>query len=297
MLLLISDASVLIDIECAELTSAMFSLPYKFAVPDILFVEELAERHGHLSQFGLISKPMSSELISEAYDLRQRYSKPSVNDLLALTLAKNENSQLLTGDKALREVAQILNVEVHGTIWLVTQMIQHKKITVPEEELEYEKKYFSGYAKDDKATIAIAKVENQIVGIATGIPLISESDIVTDAQKVFSKQGIQLDDYYYCGEIIVLPQFRSLSLITKLSQAGSTLLKKWGFKHICMLTVIREENHPLKPKNYKSPDNLWAHLGFVRNHLTIGYHWPTIQPDNTVVDTKNSLEFWTKNLW
>lgn len=49
---------------------------------------------------------------------------------MALTLAKHESCQLLTGDKSLREVAKILNVEVHGTIWLVEQMIKHEKITV-----------------------------------------------------------------------------------------------------------------------------------------------------------------------
>lgn len=130
MLLLISDASVLIDIENSELTSAMFSLPYQFAVPDILFVEELSERLGRLLAFGLQSKTMSGELIEEAFGLRQQYSKPSVNDLLALTLAKHEGCQLLTGDRALREVAQIYNVEVHGTIWLVQQMIQYEKISV-----------------------------------------------------------------------------------------------------------------------------------------------------------------------
>ncbi len=59
MLFIISDASVLIDIESAKLTRVMFSLPWQFAVPDILFVEELAERHGHLLQLGLISKTMS----------------------------------------------------------------------------------------------------------------------------------------------------------------------------------------------------------------------------------------------
>lgn len=130
MLLLISDASVLIDIEHSELTSAMFSLPYQFAVPDVLFVEELSERHGRLLEFGLQSKIMNGDLINEAVGLRQKYSKPSVNDLLALTLAKHEGCQLLTGDKALREVAQVFNVEVHGTIWLVQQMIQHGKISV-----------------------------------------------------------------------------------------------------------------------------------------------------------------------
>jgi len=108
----------------------MFSLPWQFAVPDILFSEELAEHHGHLLQLGLVSKTMSGELIAEAYNLRQNHAKTSVNDLLALTLAKHEHCQLLTGDKALRKVAQELRVEVHGTIWLVDQMIQYEKITV-----------------------------------------------------------------------------------------------------------------------------------------------------------------------
>lgn len=130
MLLIISDASVLIDIECGELTSAMFSLPFQFTVPDILFAEGLAERHGHLSRLGLISKTMSGDLVAEAYSLHQKYIKPSVNDMLALTLAKHEGCQLLTGDKALREVAKEFNVEVHGTIWLVEQMLRGEKITV-----------------------------------------------------------------------------------------------------------------------------------------------------------------------
>lgn len=130
MLLIISDASVLIDIECGELTSAMFSLPFQFAVPDTLFVEELSERHGHLLQFGLISKSMNGELVAEAYNLHQQHTKPSVNDMLALTLAKHERAQLLTGDKALREVAAKLSIEVHGTIWLVKQILDSGKITV-----------------------------------------------------------------------------------------------------------------------------------------------------------------------
>jgi len=144
MLLVISDACVLIDIECGELTSAMFSLSYQFVVPDTLFAEELEERHSHLSQFGLISKTMSGDLVAEAYRLHQTYKQPSVNDLLALTLAKHEGCQLLTGDKALRNAAKKLNVEVHGTIWLVEQMLQDKKITVGVARVAFQKMKESG---------------------------------------------------------------------------------------------------------------------------------------------------------
>lgn len=126
-LLIISDASVLIDIEHGKLTSAMFSLPYEFAVPDVLFIEELEDQHGHLLQLGLSSKSMSGDLVAEAFMLRQEYVKLSVNDLLVLIIARHESCQLLTSDKALREVAEIFNVEVHDTIWLVEQMIKSKK--------------------------------------------------------------------------------------------------------------------------------------------------------------------------
>lgn len=129
MQIIISDTNVLIDIEQAELTQAMFNLPYHFAVPDILFVEELSERHSDLLSYGLDSCTMSGDQIAEAYKLRQKYPRPSVNDLLALVLAKSEKCQLLTGDRALRDVANMLGVEIHGTIWLVEQMILYKNIS------------------------------------------------------------------------------------------------------------------------------------------------------------------------
>lgn len=130
MLLLISDSSVLIDIEQGALTRAMFSLPWRFAVPDVLFLEELAEKHRSLLELGLECKSMNGDLIAQTYQLRQQYRQTSVNDLLALILAKAEQGLLLTGDKALRRVASSLNVEVHGTLWLVKQIIDYKKITI-----------------------------------------------------------------------------------------------------------------------------------------------------------------------
>lgn len=44
MLLLISDANILIDIEDGHLTPAVFRLPYVIAVPDILFELELRQQ-------------------------------------------------------------------------------------------------------------------------------------------------------------------------------------------------------------------------------------------------------------
>lgn len=53
MLLLISDANILMDVEMGDLVAPMFSLGYQFAVPDVLYYEELEEQHAHLLDMGL----------------------------------------------------------------------------------------------------------------------------------------------------------------------------------------------------------------------------------------------------
>lgn len=73
MLLLISDANILIDIEDGHLTPVVFQLPYAIAVPDILFELELRERHCHLLELGLQVKSLSSESVKKAESLTAQY--------------------------------------------------------------------------------------------------------------------------------------------------------------------------------------------------------------------------------
>jgi len=165
-----------------------------------------------------------------------------------------------------------------------------------EGNIEYEKKYVTGYTLDKKSMIAVVKINGEVAGISTGIPLISDSEIVADIKKGFQKKEINIDEYYYYGEVIILPKFRGLGLSRKLFEAQDKIVKEWGFRHVYILTVIRENNHPLKPKNYKSPDVLWKRLGFLQIDKTVSYHWSTIQKDGSVKNNENTLQFWIKNL-
>lgn len=137
-LLLISDSNILIDIEEGGLTASMFSLEYDFAVPDVLYVEELHDQHPHLIEMGLQSRALDGNVIARVVELVEKYRKPSRNDLLALALAEHENCPLLTGDKFLREASNAEGVDVKGTIWLVEQMVIQGKITVGVAEKAYE---------------------------------------------------------------------------------------------------------------------------------------------------------------
>ncbi|WP_043637278.1 PIN domain-containing protein [Desulfovibrio sp. TomC] len=129
MLFLISDANILIDIQTGELLASMFSLDFQFAVPDILFYEELEEQHGHFVDMGLIIQSLDSLLVKRVEDLARIHRKPSRNDLFALALAEHRKCPLLTGDDDLRQAATREEVQVYGTIWLIEQMIIQGRIT------------------------------------------------------------------------------------------------------------------------------------------------------------------------
>ena len=133
--LLISDANVLIDLDEGGLIIELFQLPYALTVPDILFIDELEFHHGHLLEHGLQLKELTSESMTYAQQLVRRYGGPSVNDCLALALAKQEACPLVTGDKRLRKAADQEHIEKRGTIWLLGQMLEHHLITVQQAEV------------------------------------------------------------------------------------------------------------------------------------------------------------------
>jgi hypothetical protein len=122
-MLLISDASVLIDMEVGGLSPAMFRSGHEFAVPDILFEEELREQHAGLVTHGLKVEPLSAEIIQASFGLRERHPGPGHIDLLALALAQHKGCGLLTGDRRLVAAARAEGVEAHGTLWIVQALM------------------------------------------------------------------------------------------------------------------------------------------------------------------------------
>jgi predicted nucleic acid-binding protein len=137
--LLISDANIIIDIEVGGLIKQMFRLEYEFAVPDVLYEEELKENHSNLPKLGLKRRELQAAAIEYTVALGAKYRKPGRIDLMALALAKQEQCRLLTGDQALREAGNAEDVEVVGTIWLVGEMLNAKIITKKDARTAYNK--------------------------------------------------------------------------------------------------------------------------------------------------------------
>ena len=122
-MILVSDTSVLIDLDRGGLLDAAFALPHEFAVPDVLYDREMQGEWGdHLVSLGLRVVEVSGGGVGNALRYRQRRPSLSVSDSFALALAKERKWLLLTGDGTLRELASVEEVECHGLLWLLDIM-------------------------------------------------------------------------------------------------------------------------------------------------------------------------------
>lgn len=131
MTVLVSDTSVLIDVQRAGLIERLFDLPYQFVVPDLLYERELKDWIGpDLVLLGLRVEELSKEEVIQATQLRRDRPALSLPDVFAFCLASQRNWMLLTGDGALRAEALRQTLAMHGVLWLFDELLD-KEICVP----------------------------------------------------------------------------------------------------------------------------------------------------------------------
>ncbi|MBN9602078.1 MAG: hypothetical protein J0G33_04025 [Afipia felis] len=123
MPVLVSDTSVLIDLERGDLLEDLFRLPFEFAVPDLLFVRELAGDLGdRLTTLGLRVEELSPAELSRATTIRRQRVNLSTPDTFAFAIAESRKWTLLTGDGGLRQLATSVGLEMHGVLWIFDQL-------------------------------------------------------------------------------------------------------------------------------------------------------------------------------
>lgn len=120
MPVLVSDSSVLIDLERCQLLREVFALASELVVPDLLFERELREYGGQaFVDLGLRVESLTpAELAGEQQFVRTERAL-SAPDAFSLALARARQWTLLTGDGLLRDLAEKENVECHGVLWLL----------------------------------------------------------------------------------------------------------------------------------------------------------------------------------
>ena len=130
MRVLVSDASILIELSKWSLLEALFALPFEFAVPDALYEDELIDLgeidRKQLKALGLRVESLDSAGMARALSYRTARPKLTLHDCLAVTLAVTNDWALLTGDKRMRALAEAERIEVHGVLWVIDLFAEHR---------------------------------------------------------------------------------------------------------------------------------------------------------------------------
>jgi predicted nucleic acid-binding protein len=120
MILLVSDTSVLIDLERGGLLSVAFATGNPMLVPDLLYAKELEPYNGaYYRSLGLQVVNLQPDELSFAQQVKNERKPLSLPDCFALACAARPDHVLLTGDGALRTAAKDYGIQMVGLLWLL----------------------------------------------------------------------------------------------------------------------------------------------------------------------------------
>lgn len=161
--------------------------------------------------------------------------------------------------------------------------------------LAYEREYIEGYCKEAKSLLIILEdLSGRLLGFSTGIPLVSDSEIVREAAKSFTEAGFDSETFFYFGETILVPEERGKGNYSKIVRLREEEAIEMGFEGACFMAVNRAENHPQRPKEYQSIDSKFEHMGYSKTSIGVSFTYPTILPDGTVCDVEHLMVYWMK---
>jgi predicted nucleic acid-binding protein len=131
MRIIVSDSSCLIDLRKVSLLNTFLKLPYEILIPNTLFEDELlkftAAQKKELIRGGLKVMDLPGEQVLRAQEVIRVTPRLSIHDGFAFALAEScQDCILLTGDGALRALAEAKDLEVHGVLWVVDEIHSNK---------------------------------------------------------------------------------------------------------------------------------------------------------------------------
>lgn len=133
-----SDTNVWLDFEVINRLALPFKLPYTYLMYIEAIEDELLSPPNigtELIKKGLVPTELTVDEFYMAEKFNAKYAKPSIYDCIALAIAKERNTILLTGDGPLRKAASAEDVQVIGTIGVLDQLLERK--CIDEAEFRY----------------------------------------------------------------------------------------------------------------------------------------------------------------
>ena len=138
----------------------------------------------------------------------------------------------------------------------------------------------------------MARDGDAIVGASTASPM-AESD--QEFIVPFETAGYDISKVLYCGESVLIGDYRGQGVGHKFFDEREAQARRLGgFEVATFCRVVRPDDHPLKPANYRPLDGFWKKRGYSpADGLIAEYAWKDIDHPE---ETMKQLQLWTKSL-
>lgn len=157
---------------------------------------------------------------------------------------------------------------------------------------DYEEAYLSKFAKAQGAVIVAAYDGESIVGCATAAPM---AEVEAEFSAPFRERGWDVTRLFYCGESVLLPEYRGRGLGHIFFDERETQARRLGgFTHSTFCAVVRPDEHPLRPANYTPLDAFWKKRGYEpAEGIVCRFAWKDLDQAG---ETDKPMQFWMKPL-
>lgn len=190
--------------------------------------------------------------------------------------------QAFTGKEAKKYLKQIANIRI-------TMFKEFPYLY--EGSLEDEEEYLNIYFSSENSIVLLVLDGDEVVGFSNSIPL---NDEMEEIKAPFIKNKIDISKYLYIGEMMIKEKYRNKNLSNIIAKYHEEHAKEKNYSNMVFMTVIRPDDHPLKPENYRPLEPLWKSLGYrILEEMKIKIPWKQIDGD---IPQENQLEVWSKEL-
>lgn len=156
---------------------------------------------------------------------------------------------------------------------------------------DYERRYLAAYMQSAGAVVIAALAAGRLVGAATAAPL---EDHAPDFARRARRLALDPAAIFYFGESVLEPGFRGRGVGHAFFDAREAAARAAGRTHCAFCAVVRPEDHPARPGDYRPLDAFWAKRGYAPVTGFVGrMAWRDL---GDAGETEKPMRFWMRRL-
>ncbi|MCP5395811.1 MAG: GNAT family N-acetyltransferase [Sphingomonadaceae bacterium] len=158
-------------------------------------------------------------------------------------------------------------------------------------DLAYEQDYVREFAAEPGSVLVAALRGARLVGAATASPMMGQKP---EFRAPFESLGFDTSKLFYFGESVLLKTFRGHGIGHGFFDQREAAAREAGASHACFCAVVRPEDHPDRPADYRPLDAFWRGRGYEKvDGLVTSFGW---KDRGDVAESEHPMQFWMRAL-